>query len=76
MTRSSRRKLGGAAALALLIVVNGCAGTLPHRGGFDCSRRWGAGTGVGGFAGALIGGAAGGGIVATSGETGTRSDDS
>jgi OOP family OmpA-OmpF porin len=61
--------------LAVLIVLNGCAGTRPHRGGFDCTRRWGAGTAVGGFTGALIGGGVGGGIVATSGETERQAKD-
>lgn len=75
MARSTRRRLGGVAVLALVIAINGCAGTRPHRGGFNCDRRWGAGTGVGAFTGALIGGGMGGGIVATSGETKRQAED-
>ena len=75
MTRSTRRRIGGVAALALVIAISGCAGTRPNRGGFNCDRAWGAGTAVGAVAGGLIGGAIGGGIVATSGETKRQSDD-
>jgi len=75
MRRSTRRRIGGAAALALVIAISGCAGTRPNRGGFNCDRAWGAGTAVGALAGGLIGGAVGGGIVATSGETERQSED-
>jgi OOP family OmpA-OmpF porin len=75
MTRSTRRRIGGVAALALVIAISGCAGTRPNRGGFNCDRAWGAGTAVGAVAGGLIGGAIGGGIVATSGETERQSED-
>ena len=68
MTRRIGWRLGGVAALALVIFINGCAAR-PQRGGFNCDRRWGAGTIGGALTGAAIGGGVGGGIVATSGET-------
>ena len=68
MTERTRRSIGSVAALALAVVVSGCAARA-ERGGFDCNRRWGMGTLGGALAGAAIGGGAGGGIVATSGET-------
>jgi len=74
MTRSSRRRLGGVAVLALAIAVNGCAAR-PQRGGLNCDRRWGGGTIGGVLAGAAIGGGVGGGIVATSGETERQAED-
>lgn len=75
MTRSTRRRIGGVAVLALVLAISGCAGTRPNRGGFNCDRGWGAGTAVGALAGGLIGGAVGGGIVATSGQTERQSED-
>jgi OmpA-OmpF porin, OOP family len=75
MTGSTWRRLGGVAALALVLVIEGCAGTRPHRGGFNCDRRWGAGTGVGAFTGGLVGAGVGTGIVATSGETERQAED-
>lgn len=74
MTRSTRRRLGGMAALALVIAINGCAAR-SQRGGFNCDRRWGAGTLGGALAGAALGGGVGGGIVATSGETERQAED-
>ena len=74
MTRSTRRRLGGVAALILVIAVNGCAAR-PTRGGFNCDRRWGGGTIGGALTGAMIGGGVGGGIVATSGETERQAED-
>ena len=69
MMRCTRRRLGGVAALTLVIAISGCAGARPDRGGFNCDRRFGAGTLGGALTGAMIGGGVGGGIVATSGET-------
>ncbi len=75
MTWCTWRRLGGVAFLTLAIALNGCAGTRPNRGGFDCDRRFGAGTIGGALTGAMIGGGVGGGIVATSGETERQSKD-
>jgi len=75
MTGSSLRRIGGVAALALVLAINGCAGTRPHRGGFNCDRRFGGGTIGGALTGAMIGGGVGGGIVATSGETERQAED-
>ena len=72
--RGTRRRLGGVAALTLVIAINGCAAR-PQRGGFTCDRRWGAGTIGGALTGAAIGGGMGGGIVATSGETERQAED-
>jgi OOP family OmpA-OmpF porin len=57
-----------------MIAVNGCAAR-PQRGGFNCDRRWGAGTIGSALTGAAIGGGMGGGIVATSGETERQAED-
>jgi len=75
MTGSSLRRIGGVAALALVLAINGCAGTRPHRGGFNWDRRFGGGTIGGALTGAMIGGGVGGGIVATSGETERQAED-
>jgi len=75
MSRSSRRGIGGVAtALTIALVAGGCAARA-DRGGFNCDRRWGAGTAAGAVTGALIGGGLGGGIVATSGETKEQAED-
>jgi OOP family OmpA-OmpF porin len=74
MTRSIRRDLACAAALALAVAASGCAGRA-DRGGFNCNRDWGMGTLGGALAGAAIGGGVGGGIVATSGETERQNED-
>ncbi len=75
MTRCTWRRLGAVAALTLVIALEGCAGTRPNRGGFDCDRRWGGGTIGGALTGAMIGGGVGGGIIATSGETERQAED-
>jgi OOP family OmpA-OmpF porin len=74
MTRSTRRGIGGVVALTLALVASGCAARA-DRGGFNCDRRWGAGTAGGAVTGALLGGGLGGGIVATSGETKDQAED-
>jgi OOP family OmpA-OmpF porin len=68
MSRVTRRGTGAVAALMIAVMAAGCAARA-DRGGFNCDRRWGAGTAGGAITGALIGGGLGGGIVATSGET-------
>ncbi len=68
MTRSTTRSAAWLATLALVAATTGCAARA-DRGGFNCDRRWGAGTVGGALAGAAIGGGLGGGIAATSGET-------
>jgi len=75
MTRGTWRRLGGVAALIVVIALNGCAAARPTRGGFNCDRRWGGGTIGGALGGAAIGGAIGGGVVATSGETERQAED-
>ncbi len=75
MTGSTWRRVGGVASLVLVIALDGCAGTRPHRGGFNCDRNWGGGTALGAVAGAMVGGGVGGGIVATSGETERQAKD-
>ncbi len=74
MTRCTWRRIGGVAALTLVIALDGCAAR-PTRGGFHCDRRWGGGTIGGAVGGALIGGGIGGGIIATSGETERQAED-
>ncbi len=67
MKRGTTRRVAWIATLALA-ATTGCAARA-DRGGFNCDRRWGAGTVGGALAGAAIGGGLGGGIAATSGET-------
>lgn len=74
MTGCTWRRVGGVAALAFLIALEGCA-MRPNRGGFNCDRRFGGGTIGGAITGAMIGGGVGGGIVATSGETKRQAED-
>jgi OOP family OmpA-OmpF porin len=74
MTRNITRKAAWFAALALTAATTGCAARA-DRGGFNCDRRWGAGTVGGALAGAAIGGGLGGGIAATSGETERQAED-
>jgi OOP family OmpA-OmpF porin len=74
MRRSTRRGIGGLVALTLALVASGCAARA-DRGGFNCDRRWGAGTAGGAVTGALLGGGLGGGIVATSGELERQAED-
>ena len=74
MTKHTTRRAAWIAALALTAATTGCAGRA-DRGGFNCDRRWGAGTLGGALAGAAIGGGLGGGIAATSGETERQTKD-
>ena len=74
MKTSRSRAAALVAAITLAAAVSGCAARA-ERGGFNCDRRWGAGTVGGALAGAAIGGGLGGGIVATSGETEQQAED-
>jgi len=74
MTRSMRRLGASVVALLLVAAMSGCAARA-DRGGFNCDRRFGAGTVGGALAGAAIGGGLGGGIVATSGELERQAED-
>jgi outer membrane protein OmpA-like peptidoglycan-associated protein len=75
MRKSTTRSAAWVAAVALLgMTTAGCAARV-DRGGFNCHRRWGAGTVGGALAGAAIGGGLGGGIVATSSETERQAKD-
>ena len=74
MKTSRSRTAALVAVIALAAAVSGCAARA-ERGGFNCDRRWGAGTIGGALAGAAIGGGLGGGIVATSGETERQAED-
>jgi OOP family OmpA-OmpF porin len=74
MKTSMSRAAALIAAITLAAAASGCAARA-DRGGFNCDRRWGAGTIGGALAGAAIGGGLGGGIVATSGETERQAED-
>lgn len=74
MTKQTTRRAAWIAALVLTAATTGCAARA-DRGGFNCDRRWGAGTVGGALAGAAIGGGLGGGIAATSGETERQAED-
>jgi OOP family OmpA-OmpF porin len=68
------RRVGGVAALVLVLVIEGCAAR--PRGAFNCvDRRWAGGTIGGAIAGSMIGAGVGTGVVATSGETKRQAED-
>jgi OOP family OmpA-OmpF porin len=68
------RRVGGVAALVLVLAIEGCAAR--PRGAFNCvDRRWAGGTIGGAIAGSMIGAGVGTGIVATSGETERQTKD-
>ena len=74
MTGSTMRRVGGVAALVLVLAIEGCAAR--PRGAFNCvDRRWAGGTIGGAIAGTMIGAGVGTGIVATSGETERQAED-